>query len=413
MQSLNLQASRKTKKTPIGEIPVDWGCVRLGEILEGKPEYGANASSVEYIEGKTPRYIRITDINENGELIQSARVGLSAELGKGCELAEGDLLIARSGATVGKCFVYQERYGSAVYAGYLIRFRLAEARCHFPFVVQWLRSPYFKKWINQTSKAGAQPNINAEEYQSLPLPLPPLPVQRAIATILGAWDRAIEKLGGQVAARRNFKRGLMQQLLTGKTRFKKFKRERWGKVHLGEVAAESSLRNGRRLSRSVLMGVTKSDGIVPMREHVQGESIERCKIVKPGWFAYNPMRLNIGSIAKWNGAKDVMVSGDYVVFSCNENALDPTFLEHFRRSHWWTSFMNAAGNGSVRIRIWFSDLAELKLNLPSLPEQRRIAAVLDACDRGVGLLQKQLAVLKEQKRGLMQKLLTGKIRVKV
>lgn len=161
------------------------------------------------------------------------------------------------------------------------------------------------------------------------------------------------------------------------------------------------------------MAVTKAEGIVPMRERVQGEDLCRCKVVKPGWFAYNPMRLNIGSIAQWNGEDEIMVSGDYVVFSADDRLLDYRWLTQFRRTHLWSNFVGGAGNGSVRVRIWFSDLGRLKFAIPSLEEQRRVVDVLVACDLEIDLFQKQLDALKEQKRGLMQKLLTGEVRVKV
>jgi type I restriction enzyme, S subunit len=119
------------------------------------------------------------------------------------------------------------------------------------------------------------------------------------------------------------------------------------------------------------------------------------------------------SIAKWNNEEDVLVSPDYVVFRCDETRLDPDFLNHYRRSHRWTKFVEKAGDGSVRVRIWFSHLAELKLSLPPLPEQRRIAAGLNACDCELDLLREQLVEFKMQKQGLMQKLLTGQIRVNV
>ena len=205
----------------------------------------------------------------------------------------------------------------------------------------------------------------------------------------------------------------MQQLLRGRKRFTEFKGEPWREVRLGDVTTESSLRNDGRVDRTPLMAVTKAEGIIPMRERVQGESLDRCKLVKTGWFAYNPMRINIGSIAQWRGKHEVMVSGDYAVFRCNEDRLDPCWLEQFRRAHHWESYVRSSGNGSVRVRIWFSDLGRLKVKLPSVTEQRRIVAVLETCDREIELLHKQLHALKEQKRGLMQKLLTGEVRVKV
>ena len=148
-----------------------------------------------------------------------------------------------------------------------------------------------------------------------------------------------------------------------------------------------------------------------MDEGIIGESIDRYKAVSQFDFAYNPMRINVGSIAMWDGEEDVLVSPDYVVFRCGTK-LDAQYLNHFRKTHYWQHFVTRAGGGSVRVRIYFSDLASMKLNLPSIEEQKAIAAVLNTQDTEINLLSHRFDTLKQQKKGLMQQLLTGKVRVK-
>ena len=105
------------------------------------------------------------------------------------------------------------------------------------------------------------------------------------------------------------------------------------------------------------MGVTKAAGMVPMKERVIGSSLERYKVVQKDWLAYNPMRLNIGSIARWADEEQVLVSPDYVVFRCLEEPADPglapEYLDQLRRSDEWEQHVSVAGNGSVRIRIYY------------------------------------------------------------
>jgi type I restriction enzyme S subunit len=149
-----------------------------------------------------------------------------------------------------------------------------------------------------------------------------------------------------------------------------------------------------------------------MDEGVIGESIERYKTVSRFDFAYNPMRINVGSIAMWNGDEDVLVSPDYVVFQCGPK-LDAEFLEHFRKTHYWSHFVTRAGGGSVRVRIYFKDLAAMKLNLPPLEEQKAITSVLNTQNKELKLLEAKRDYLRELKKGLMQQLLTGKVRVNV
>ncbi len=124
------------------------------------------------------------------------------------------------------------------------------------------------------------------------------------------------------------------------------------------------------------------------------------------------MRLNIGSLARWLKGDEALVSPDYVVFSCNEDQLDPEYFDHFRRSIQWDRFVTSAGNGSVRVRIYYDDLGGLSLRLPPIPVQVRIAKVLTAADREIQLLRRQADAFRRQRQGIVDKLLTGQPRLR-
>ena len=160
------------------------------------------------------------------------------------------------------------------------------------------------------------------------------------------------------------------------------------------------------------MAVTKLVGMRPMKEETIAASIERYKVVKPRAFAYNPMRLNIGSIVMSLFEGDVLVSPDYVVFECDESRLLPGYLNHLRFSGQWRNYFETAGNGSVRVRIYYDDLGAFTFNLPPLETQRRVINVLDAATLEIEKLRQYRDALQKQKRGLMQKLLTGQWRIK-
>lgn len=185
------------------------------------------------------------------------------------------------------------------------------------------------------------------------------------------------------------------------------------RVKLKAATHESTARNGKRLGREAIMAVTKQVGMRPMREETIAAAIDRYKVVRPRAFAYNPMRLNIGSIAISSFDDDVLVSPDYVVFECDETKLLPSYLNHLRRTRLWTSHFEVAGSGGVRIRIYYDDLAAFVFPLPTLIEQERVLAVLDSAAEEIEMLERYLAALQKQKRGLMQKLLTGQWRVTV
>jgi type I restriction enzyme S subunit len=282
-----------------------------------------------------------------------------------------------------------------------------------------LSAPFVRREIENRAvgTSGSMKKLSMAALGTIRVPIPSLREQGAISSVLAWWARSIHLTDRLLAAKTHFKYGLMQPLLTGKQRFREFATS-WHDVRLQGVTTECTERNRAGQSTASVMAVTKAEGIVPMRERLIGADLQRYKVVRKDWFAYNPMRLNIGSIARWSGPTDVLVSPDYVVFRCNQGpdaslALDPDYLDHLRHSDQWERFVTTSGNGGVRVRIYYGDLGRMRLKLPSLREQRRIAAVLNVADREIDLLRKQFAALKEQKKSLMQKLLSGEIRVKV
>jgi type I restriction enzyme S subunit len=155
------------------------------------------------------------------------------------------------------------------------------------------------------------------------------------------------------------------------------------------------------------MGVSKTDGIVPMEERIIAADIARYKMVQKDWFAYNPMRLNIGSIARWQGDACILVSPDYVVFRClddPQSGIEPTYLDHFRQSSAWDTFVGEGGDGGVRIRIYYKDIARLELVLPQRAEQQKIADCLSSLDEVITAQDRKVEFLNTHKRGLAQQL---------
>ena len=203
------------------------------------------------------------------------------------------------------------------------------------------------------------------------------------------------------------KRGIPMELRPTQ-RFPEFIGQKLHDVRLGEVTEESTARNGSRLPPASVMGVRKEDGIVQMEGRLVAADISRYKLVGSNWFAYNPMRLNIGSIARWQGDSVVLVSPDYVVFRCLEQstpaALHPEYLDHFRRSSQWDAFVNEAGDGGVRVRIYYRDISQLRLIVPDVVEQQKIADCLGSLADLIAAEGRKLEALRRHKQGLMQQL---------
>ena len=154
----------------------------LKRFLIEKPQYGTAEIGLPRTSTQQPRYIRITDINDFGELDDS--LGATAE---NCSdeyfLYENDLLFARSGATVGKTYLHKHLSYPAFFAGYMIRVRLDESTLLPDYLFAYTQTSFYKNWVDAIQRAAAQPNINAEEYASLPIPIPPLSVQQTIVDL--------------------------------------------------------------------------------------------------------------------------------------------------------------------------------------------------------------------------------------
>lgn len=195
--------------------------------------------------------------------------------------------------------------------------------------------------------------------------------------------------------------------LVPKLRFPGFRDAPLRSVHLGDVTEEGRHRNGNKYSVASVMGVSKADGIVPMEARLIAADIERYKIVEHDWFAYNPMRLNIGSIALWQGGREILVSPDYVVFKCitdDKSGISPSYVDQFRQTKSWDDFVNEGGDGGVRVRIYYKDIARIPLALPSPAEQQKIADCLSSLDELIAAQGRKVDALKTYKKGLMQQL---------
>jgi restriction endonuclease S subunit len=141
----------------------------LKDFLKSKPQYGANSSAIPFQTGK-PRYIRITDIDDEGRLVPTDKVTTDLDDYRNYLLSEGDFLFARTGNTVGKTYLYKARDGYAVYAGYLIRCILDTSKLLPEFLALFCKSTQYDDFKVKTVKVGAQPNINAEQYASMQIP---------------------------------------------------------------------------------------------------------------------------------------------------------------------------------------------------------------------------------------------------
>ena len=193
-----------------------WKVTSLDEISIKKGEYGSNKPSKIYEGGY--RYIRITDIKENGDL-KEEKVGVVDEdiEVKKYKLEEGDILFARSGATVGKTFLYRKEFGNCIFAGYLIRFKLDISKVNPEYIKRYTETEYYKKWVESCQNVVAQPNINAKKYgKELKIILPPLELQNKFATKIEAIQKLKFEIEKSLKETENLYNSLMQKFFSNK-----------------------------------------------------------------------------------------------------------------------------------------------------------------------------------------------------
>lgn len=193
----------------------NWEQAALGALLDRPPEYGANAKAVPFSEN-LPAYIRITDIDDDGRFVPASRVSVDIEPGDDQFLQPGDIVLARTGASVGKSYRYRVKDGRLVFAGFLIRVRPNPNRLVPEFLSAYLSTWSYWDWVRLTSARSGQPGINASEYASLPLPMPTdaasLSEQRKIADCFAVLDEGIAAQRQGLWALKCHKNGLLQQL---------------------------------------------------------------------------------------------------------------------------------------------------------------------------------------------------------
>lgn len=258
--------------------------------------------------------------------------------------------------------------------------------------------------------------IGYEDFGDMVIHYPPLAEQEKIADILAAQDKVITLKEKLLEEKKKQKKYMMQQLLTGKKRLPGFSGE-WEQRKLSEITFAAGRRNKGNLPLEPF-AVTNDKGFIAQRSAHDDfgymNNVDRSvyMVVKPNSFAYNPARINVGSIGYYDGKEDVIVSSLYEIFQTVDE-VDDRFLWHWFKSSELMKWIKRLQEGSVRFYFYYDKLEECNLMMPSLAEQRKISECLDAMDLSIEIRERELNEEKQKKKALMQLLLTGIVRVNV
>lgn len=297
-----------------------------------------------------------------------------------------------------------------------------EGELDLDYIVRFFKTPQGKYLLGLASPGGAGRNktLGQEAFLDLSVPLPPYPEQRKIAAILGTWDEAIALTERRITAGQQRKQGLMQRLLTGQVRFPQFTGQPWRQVAFGEIL---DIELGRTPARDkpefwdplkqtnhIWLSIADLNGkyVYDSKEHISDEGVTscRCKLFPVGTVLMS-FKLTIGRAAIL--AKPAFTNEAIcALLPRDSTSLSTEYLYYAVGVVNFEQEIDQAVKGNTLNK---AKLGRLTLQLPALEEQRRIAEVLAACDRELDLLARKRDALQRQKRGLMQQLLTGRVRV--
>ena len=407
----------KYKKTKIGTIPIDWEFCKLSKAIHSissgvsvngasRPkntgEFGVLKTSAVYGARYNP--------SANKAILDEAEISRAKLSPKA-----GCLLISRANSPelVGTCSYIDETDDSLFLPDKLWMLVANEG-----FDAKWLNyllgTALYRHLIDvrSTGTSSSMKNISMPSFKSLPIALPPFFEQKKIAAILSTWDEAINATQALIDKLELRKKGLMQQLLTGKKRMKGFDQS-WNSQKLGQFFTERKEANNSGLP---LLSVGRN-GVYPQdldnRKDSSNSDKSKYKRICPGDIGYNTMRM-------WQGRSALshlegIVSPAYTIVSPKENANSVFFSYLFQLDKMIHKFyQNSQGMVSDNWMCKFKDFTNIKIEAPSSKaEQDAIASILEAADAEIGSIKKKLEILLSEKKGLMQQLLTGKKRVKI
>lgn len=397
-------------------VPKGWRQESLGNLFELKN--GLNTDKDQY--GSGYKFVNVMDVFKNDILTESKIIGrvqaTDSQL-EGYQIKYGDVLFNRTSETfdeIAMAAVYLDD-AIATFGGFVIRGRPTgdDILSHYsPYLFQ---SKNYRSQAIKLGQGAVRANIGQKDLSKVLVLLPPIPEQKRIAQILSTWDKAITTTEQLLANSQQQKKALMQQLLTGKKRLLdkngvRFSGE-WKWLKASELFKTISRKNNSETEE--LLAVTQDQGVLPRsmlerRVVMPDGSTQGYKLVVPGNFIISLRSFQGGlEYSSYRG----LVSPAYTVLE-PIRLIDDEFYKQYYKSY---DFIGHLAVTVIGIRdgkqISYEDFSFLKLPYPSLEEQQKIAVVLSIADKEISVLQQKLDALKQEKKALMQILLTGKRRV--
>ncbi|EPC3700029.1 restriction endonuclease subunit S [Cronobacter sakazakii] len=405
-------------------VPKGWMLKQLSDIVKEKISYGI-VQAGPHIPNGIP-YIKSSDIR--GAIDPASLQRTAPEIHykyRRSAVHPGDIIFSLRG-NIGETAIVPSNLLEANLTQGTARISVSGDQCN-EFYHQQFAMDKLRNYINSLSKGSTFKEISLEELRKVKVLCAPLPEQKKIAQILSTWDKAISVTEKLLTNSQQQKKALMQQLLTGKkrlldengTRFS----ETWKLYALSKLFQRVTTKNNGKSNNVVTIsgqhGLIKQEDF--FKKTVASDTLDGYFLLKKGQFAYNKSYSNgypMGAIKRLNRYPEGVVTTLYICFelttpqkSCGD------YWEHYFESgllnNSLSQIAHEGGRAHGLLNVKPSDFFSLKVAVPGFEEQQKIASVLSAADTEISTLEKKLACLKDEKKALMQQLLTGKRRVKV
>jgi len=391
---------------------------RLGDkrrpVLKAGP-FGSAVTKETYVEAGYKVYGQQEVVSGN---INAERYYITPETYsrlKSCSVEAGDVLITMMG-TVGRLLVVPDGAEPGIINPRLMRISLDKSLVDPAFFSAFLGSSQIQRLLERRAHGGTMLGLNADALGSLMIPIPPLPEQRKIAEILRTWDLGLEKLEALRAAKRDHLNGLTQKVFGVGGAFP----DRWEQVPLSAISTRVRRQNGG--GEHPVMTISAKSGFRLQSDKfsrdMAGSSVERYILLHEGEFAYNKGNsLTAPYVCIFAlDRPTALVPFVYFCFALN-TGMNREFFGHLfaagALNHQLSRLINSGVRNDGLLNLNPEDFFGCKVPVPLISEQSAIAQALTAAKQEVSLLDSEIDLLNRQKRGLMQKLLTGEWRVKV
>lgn len=412
----------------------EFGELRLKFTSSEPLKYGANAAA-EFDEPDWPRFVRITDVDEHGRLRDDTFRSLPPEIAKPYELQEGDLLLARSGATVGKSFIYEKDWGAACYAGYLIRLRVSK-KFDARYLYWYFQSGKYWADINSNLIQSTIQNVSADRYANFRIPTPLLETQRRIAKFLDAKtariDALIEKKRALLDRLAEKRQALITHAVT-KGLDPNAPMKDSGIDWLGEIPVHWEVRGltkcttrvdyrgatPQKMPSGVFLVTARNirNGCIDYeasQEFIADEDYEH--VMRRGKPLIGEILLTteapLGEIARVD-REDIALAQRVIKFASSVRGLLNSYLAYWLQSGPFRFDLLSRATGSTALGIKASKIVELRCLIPSVDEQERIVSHLERITGAIDSVRDKIGVstmrLNEYRSALITAAVTGKL----